>query len=117
MSEHDEQVAVIQWASWIAAKRWPLAVIYGNANAAKMSIGAAMYMRAEGRTSGVPDITVATPRCGYGALYIEMKHGKGKLSQSQKEMIARLTAADNKCVVCYSAKEAIAEIEKYLSEA
>lgn len=117
MTRHDEhaaQVEVIRWMRSYGALRWPSAVLYAIPNAAQMSPRAGRWMAAEGRTAGMPDLCLATPNRTHGALYIEMKSPGGRLRTEQRIMAERLLAAGNAVVVCYSAAEAIREIEKYM---
>jgi len=99
MKEHDEQKALFEWYHNVALLRWPDMVMYANPNAAKMSFGAARWMSAEGRTKGIPDITIANPRGRYGAFYVEMKSEKGRVSQEQEDMMDRLFHAGNNTTV------------------
>lgn len=52
----------------------------------------------------------------YHGLFIEMKSGNNKLSETQKEWHNKLKYRSYKVVVCYSAAEAKTEILKYLSK-
>ena len=115
MTEHDEQTAVMEWYRSVGCRRWPDLFLYAAANAARMSYGAAAYMRSEGRTAGIPDLFAAVQRGGHGGLYIEMKHGKGKLSDAQLATIQRLRANGYRVEVCYSAAEAIRVITEYIT--
>ena len=114
MSEHAEQVALIKWAQLMARQYPELDCIYANPNAGKRSIGAARYMIAEGMRAGVPDICLPVPRNGYGALYIELKYGKGKASEKQLEWIDRLNRHGNLAVVCTGWDAARLQILSYL---
>jgi hypothetical protein len=116
MTEHDEQTAVMDWYRSVGCHRWPELWITSNPNAAKMSYGAAAYMRAEGRTAGMPDLSVHVQRGGYGALHIEMKYGKGRLSDVQKAAIKRLIDNGYRVAVCYSSTEAIRVITDYMAQ-
>jgi hypothetical protein len=121
VTEHDSQVAVIQWA-WIHQERYPaLKLLFAVPNAGKRSIGAANYYLAEGLKSGIPDLILPIPHepiphqdvawCG---LAIEMKDGKNKPTENQLWWLNELKQWGWKTVVCYSADEAINEIKNYL---
>jgi hypothetical protein len=116
MSEHDEQTAVMDWYRSVGCHRWPELYMYATPNAGRMSFGAASYMRSEGRTAGIPDLFIAVQRGGYGGLYVEMKHGKGKLSDAQRIAIQRLIANGYRVSVCYSAADAIRVITDYMAQ-
>ena len=83
MSEHDEQVALFQWAK-LNEDRYPeLAMLYANPLGGKRPRRTAARMKAEGAKAGVPDITLPVARCGFHGMYIEMKFGKGRLTSAQ----------------------------------
>ena len=66
---------------------------------------------------GVPDLFLAIARKGKHGLWIEMKNGSaGKLSDEQKEMIARLEEQGYACVVCRNMDEFMKAIKEYLSD-
>ena len=71
--------------------------------------------KAEGAVAGVPDLLLAHPSNGYHGLWIEMKNGKaGRLSDSQKEMIAKLEAQDYACAVCHNMDEFMEIVGEYI---
>ena len=53
-------------------------------------------------------------RNGFHGLYIEMKYGKNKPTDHQKEWIKALKEQGYKVTVCYSGVEATQELESYL---
>jgi hypothetical protein len=114
MTEHTSQTMLFNWAAWQSGKHPELKLMYSIPNAGKRSLGAAAYMRSEGLKSGVPDVCLPVPRGGYGALYIEMKTIKGKVSDKQADWILSLSAAGNCVRVCRSYEEAIEVITEYL---
>jgi hypothetical protein len=91
------------------------------------SEGAALQK--DGVLAGVPDLFVAKPilcrgtidcssGCScllYSGLFIEMKSARGKLSDSQIDVMNKLSEEGYKCEVCYSSEEAIKVIDEYLS--
>ena len=70
-------------------------------------------LKAEGVAPGMPDILIASQNGGYPALFIEMKHGKGRLTDSQKTIKQQLESEGYLVKVCYSWQEAKAEVEAY----
>jgi len=108
--EHQNQVALIKW--W-ASQHHP-AILFAIPNAAQRSVGLAAFMKAEGLVAGVPDLFFAWPTAQYGGLFIEMKTGTGRLTESQKLVIPRLEAAGYKVVVARGWKEAAEAIKEYL---
>lgn len=113
-SEHDEQAVVVQWwAHACSAYGLPHYALLAVPNAGKRSYAAAAWLRAEGLQPGTPDLFLAVPHGGKGGLFIEMKIGRNKPSESQEKMI-RYLECGYECKVCYSADEAIAAIKVYL---
>lgn len=75
--------------------------------------------KAEGRRKGMPDLCLPAPRRGgddrvYGALYLEIKDEQGKASPAQRERMAALRAAGNRCEIAMSEESAKAIITTYL---
>lgn len=64
--------------------------------------------------AGVPDLCLPVPMNGFAGLYIEMKYGKNKPTDHQKEWIKALKEQGYKVTVCYSGVEATQELESYL---
>ena len=67
-----------------------------------------------GVKAGVPDLCLPVPMNGFAGLYIEMKYGKNKPTDHQKEWIKALKEQGYKVTVCYSGVEATQELESYL---
>lgn len=84
-TEHDEQVSLIRWAEVQRARYPALAWLHAIPNAgAGAQRGQAGKMKAEGVKSGVPDLCLPVPACGYHGAYIELKRQKGgRLSPEQ----------------------------------
>ena len=113
-SEHDHQVALFRWAE-LNHKRYPeLSALYAIPNAGRRTLRMGASMRAEGLKAGVPDICLPARRGDCGALYIELKAPKGKVSELQRIWLSRLTALGNRAIVCYGWEDARDEIEEYL---
>lgn len=126
-SEHEEQVTVIQWAELQCNKYPELECLYAIPNGGnwqrkpfitksgkKLPPLPAVKLKREGLRRGFPDLCLPVARCGYHALYIEMKVGDNKLSPEQKDWSERLQRQGNFVVTCYGADEAIQVITHYL---
>ena len=118
--EHDEQVKLVQWAR-ANAERWPdLRLLYSIPNGGFRAKRTAALIKAEGALAGVPDLFLSCARplpdgsISHG-LYIEMKAPRGRLSASQKTVIALLREAGYQVAVCYGADEAKEQITRYLA--
>ena len=85
-TEHDEQVAVFEWAELMAERYPALNLLYAVPNGARTSMSVAKRLKAEGLRRGVPDICLPVSSHydeydqTYHALYIEMKRPGGKVS-------------------------------------
>ena len=132
--EHDEQVKVFEWASVMSSKMPELKLLFAIPNGAFYGghWSVANRMKAEGVKSGVPDIFLPVKKIDVGlevvvndelseqfgkvwcGLWIEMKAGKNKVSPEQEWWLEQLTKQGYLTRVCYSAEEAISEIEEYL---
>lgn len=88
--------------------------MYAIRNEGKRSYGLAVHEKKAGLKKAVPDICLPIPKGQFGALYIEMKSAKGKLSIEQQEYLRLLTKFGNRCVVCYNSDDAIDAIIEYL---
>ena len=114
MSEHDEQVALFQWAATQVTQHPELALLYSNQNAGKRSPGAARWAIAEGLKAGIPDLHLPVARGGYHGLFIEMKIGRNRPRENQAWWLDQLHAQGYLAVVCYSWYEAAEVIKRYL---
>lgn len=87
---------------------------YHIPNGGKRSAVEASQFKAIGVLAGIPDYHIAIPARGYASLYIEFKTDTGTLSDIQVKRIETLRGAGNLVVICRSADQALAEVEKYL---
>jgi len=124
VSEHHEQVALFDWARAQEGIRPELGLLYAipNGQARPWSTNkkgqrfspVGQKLRAEGVQAGVPDVHLPVACGGYHGLWIEMKFGTNKPTESQQDWIGRLRAAGHRVEVCYSFEEARAAILRYL---
>ncbi len=84
-------------------------------NGGKRGLKEAYFLKLEGVSAGFPDLFVVEMRGGYGGLFIELKYGKNKPTESQKQWINYLNSVGYLAVVCYSCEEALETINKYLA--
>lgn len=71
-------------------------------------------MKAEGVVSGVSDLILLMPSKGFNSLCIEMKAGKGKQAESQKEWQNEAEKAGNAYRICRSVDDFMNVINGYL---
>ena len=113
-SEHQEQVALMEW--W---RIWPgkrEALLFAVPNGGLRRIKTAAALRSEGVLAGVPDLFLAALRDGKPGLWIEMKrrHG-GRVSEAQRAVHTQLNAAGYPVIVCHGWEDARDAIINYLS--
>jgi hypothetical protein len=109
-NEAEEQKVVIRYCD---IKGIPIVHI---PNEGKRSARVGAEMKAMGLRPGFPDLFVPLPKKEFHGLFIEMKYGRNKLTDNQKEWLALLVKNGYACAVCYGADEAIKNIESYLKE-
>ena len=109
MSEHDEQVAVVEYCDLKGI------TVFHIANEGRRSPATAARLKAEGMRPGVPDLCVPVARGRYHSLYIEMKADGGKLTDEQSAWLVRLRAEGMCAYCCYGADSAIALIDRYMA--
>lgn len=111
VSEHDEQVALFEWAATVPELQWMFAIPNGT----RTSIGIARRMKAEGVRKGVSDILVPVARGGFHGLFVEMKSATGAATPEQREFIAAMRMAGYAAQICNGFEQAKCIIELYLA--
>ncbi len=109
--EHQEQVKLFEWASYIPE----LELLFAIPNGGARHIVVAKKLKAEGVKAGVPDICLPVPTADYNGLFIELKAKGGALSENQLWWIGRLNTIGYKAVKCNGFEEAKQVILDYLS--
>ena len=114
-SEFQEQCELFSWArNPLVLKKYPdLALLFCTGNGLRLPIGLAKKFKQQGNLRGVPDVILLVPNREHFGLLIEMKAKGGVVSPEQKSFHAEMIKRNYRCVVCYSAGEAIAEVEEY----
>ncbi len=113
-SEHEIQAEIVKTAREYALLHPELSLLHAIPNGGQRSVITGARLKAEGVLVGIPDLCLPVPRGGSGALYLEVKTEKGKLSPAQNEMTTRLIEAGNAVHVVRSAEEAIGALLLYL---
>jgi len=118
MSEHNHQVAVVQFFHMQYPKYKAMLMAYpsGAIIGGKNKFGLINKMKKEGWKTGVPDLFIAVPNEEYHGLFIEMKDDKKscKPSPVQVEYIRDLESNGYRAEVCRGADEAIGLIKQYM---
>lgn len=114
-AEHQEQVALIEYAELMARKdpRWGM--LFSIPNGGKRHIITARRLKEEGQKAGIPDLMLAVPGGKYHGLFIEMKSKRGRLTDMQEDWLWRLSEQGYMADTCYGFDEAVRVIEKYLA--
>jgi len=110
--ESDLQSACVRWFKLQYPKLAPL--LFAVPNGHYRNKLTAIRLKREGVTAGAPDLLLLIPRNGHASLCIEMKAGKGRQTEHQREFQTAAEAAGNKYVVCRSFEEFHAVIKEYL---
>ncbi len=98
LTEHEEQRELVSWFR----QTWPSVRIFAIPNGGARSKATAGRLKAEGVTSGVPDLFIPEWK-----LWIEMKRTKGGiLRPEQKDWITYLESVGFLCLVSKGAKDA-----------
>jgi hypothetical protein len=112
MSEDQHQKEVIVWF-W-NNNRDLRGLLYHNYNNPRNAIQGAL-LKGLGLMKGNPDLTLAIPRGGFGALYIELKKIGGKPRPEQIIQMDRLERAGNCVKWSDNYIDAVEIIKKYLA--
>ena len=120
MSEHDEQVALFDWARANRERHSQLRLLFSIPNGGLRNKVVAIKLKREGLMPGVPDIFLACPvmywdpKAPRHGLFIEMKFGKNKPTPLQAAWHKSLKEEGYTVEVCYSFQEAKQAIIDYL---
>ena len=115
-SESTEQIAVIQWCNYNSYMHPELQLMFHIPNGGKRSKTEAIRLKQEGVKAGVPDLCLPVARRGYHGLFIEMKYGKNKTTENQRQWLKELSNQGYFCKVCNGAEEAVQTINTYLKD-
>ena len=113
-TEHDEQVALMEWAELNKARLPDLEWLYAIPNGGWRHKVTGARMKREGVKPGVPDLCLCAARHGWHGLYIEMKVGYNKPTDAQAKWLRGLELQGYMTEVCYSWQSAANIIEAYL---
>ena len=114
--EAAEQETVFEWAALNSGKHPELRFMYHVANEGKRTARYGAVLKRMGLKNGVPDIVLPAPRGKYHGLYIEMKVGRNRPTDAQREFLEFLKSQNYATAVCYGADAAIDLIKAYLKE-
>lgn len=109
------QATLMEWAM-LMENRWPeLRLLFHVPNGGTRGKAEAGRLKAQGVKAGVPDLMLPVAKGGYHGLFIEMKAGKGTLSEAQKEWLTELQLQGYAAKCCRGLDEAIRTITRYMT--
>ena len=123
MSEHDEQVAVVDWFNLKYPKYQACLIAIPNgamlAGSPKKRGFQMHRLKREGLKPGVPDLFLAVPRGKYHGMWLEMKdNGKTRssLTKAQWEYLVLMRENGYFAAWAAGAESAMSSIENYMAE-
>lgn len=113
-TEAGVQEALFDWVQYQQARYPELQLLYHIPNGGKRDARTAIALKRQGVKAGVPDLHLPVARGGYFGLYIELKVGKNKTTDLQKQWLKALTEQGYLAVVCYGYEAAAEQLISYL---
>ena len=114
--EASEQETIFRWAELNKGKYPELELMFHIPNGGSRNKLEAANLKRQGVKAGVPDICLPVPKGKYHGLYIELKHGKNKLSVIQAEWLRWLNDEGYLALCIQGWQDAVKAIEDYLKE-
>lgn len=111
-----EDIDLIKLMDWAQTRDDIAPFIMHIANERRCSIQQGRILKRKGVRAGVADVFLAIPKNGFHGLWIELKVGKGKLSDNQEKFLASMTAQNYMAVCVWGFDAAKAAILAYLDE-
>lgn len=113
--EHRNQVWLMQWVA-LNIKKYPdLRLLYAIPNGGKRDHRTAAKLKAEGVKAGVHDLHLPAARGGYIGLWIELKVGKNRPTESQREWGELMRSAGHRVRFCWGWEDASEVLAEYLA--
>ena len=112
--EAGAQEALFDWMRWREPECPELALAFHIPNGGKRNASEAAHLKRQGVKAGVPDICLPVARSGYHGLFIELKVGRNKPTERQREWIEALRQQGYMVLVCYGWEEAAKAVSDYL---
>lgn len=113
-SEHQEQAALVRWATLYSNDYPALALLFAIPNGGARDAVTGARLKAEGVRAGVPDMYLPVARDGWHGLFIELKVGRNKPSKHQEWWSEKLTEQGYLAVVCWGWHDAAGLLVDYL---
>lgn len=116
-AEDAEQLALMTWAkSHVGGIRVADYLIH-IPNGGKRNVIEAARLKRMGVKAGVSDLFLPVPRGAAHGLWVEMKAGKGRVSEAQQEWLNKMAQHGYATAICYGHEAAKRAITAYLEAA
>jgi hypothetical protein len=113
--EAKEQEAIFQWARLQENVHTELKLLFAIPNGGSRHKLEAYSLKRQGVKSGLPDMMLPIARENYHGLFIELKVGKNKTSESQNYWLEQLEKQGYRVHICYGFEQTRETILEYLS--
>ena len=113
-SEANEQRRLMEIVGYYTHRYPELSLLYHVPNEGKRSKITGSILKQQGLKAGVPDLCLPVARGAYHGLYVELKYGKNKLSDNQKQWLASLSCQGYFTAACWGGDQAFQTILNYL---
>lgn len=110
--EDDLQKACVSWFNM--QHRDKQGLLFAIPNGGKRDAREAKRMKEQGTVSGIPDIELAIPTRYHHGSFFELKVGKNKLTDNQRNMMYKLETQGYACYLIRSLDEFMKAIATYL---
>lgn len=111
--KHEESKLQISCVTWFRLQ-YPDHVLFSVPNGGSRNKVEAGILKAEGVLAGVADLFLMFPSKGFAGMFIEMKFGSGKQSDTQIEFQSKAEGSGYKYVVANSLEGFMKEVNSYL---
>lgn len=110
--EENTQMACVKWFAYQYPQYYPY--LHHSPNGGKRNVREGARFKAMGVKAGFPDIAIYLFSEECRGLFIEMKTGKGRQTESQKEWQRMLVGQGCRYEVCRSFEEFKTAVESYI---
>ena len=112
--EHRIQCAIVKWARDMSRTHPELGLLYAIPNGGNRDAVTGAIMKREGVLAGIPDLCLPVQTIFSGAIYLEVKTPRGRVSNAQESIHRNLRKQGNEVFVVRSAQDGIELIRNYL---
>ena len=112
--ETADQIALFDLALLLEKQHPELRLMFHVPNEGKRSVYSGAELKRAGLKKGVPDVMLPVARKGYNGLAIEMKAGKNKPTEEQKNWLMGLAGEGWLCYVCRGYEAAATVLGDYM---